>query len=290
MDENLSIKKTISYIKTELKDLYPLNEINSFINLIFDKFLNYSSTKLHISQEQEMSEDLFKEIVAVCEELKLQKPIQYILEEAHFYDLKFKVAPGVLIPRQETEELVDWVIKEESNKKIKILDIGTGSGCIAITLAKNLPEATLFASDVSSKALEIAKHNSESNNIDLHFLQFDILNPSLWSDETFDIIVSNPPYVTEKEKNLMQKNVLDFEPELALFVPDNSPLKFYDKIIDFGKKHLNPNGRIYFEINEAFGKETALLFNKNIFTDISLRKDLNGKDRMLRGIKRLEIT
>jgi len=284
MDENLTIKKTISYIKTELKELYPLNEINSFINLIFERFLNYSSTKLHISQEEKISEELFKDIIAVTEDLKQQKPIQYILEEAHFYDLKFKVEAGVLIPRQETEELVDWIIKENSNRKIKILDIGTGSGCIAITLAKNLPRATVFASDVSSKALEIAKFNRKSNSIDLHFLQFDILNLSLWPDETFDIIVSNPPYVTVKEKKLMQKNVLDFEPELALFVPDNSPLKFYDKIIDFGKKHLNPNGKIYFEINEAFGKETALLFNKNIFTDISLRKDLNGKDRMLRGV------
>ena len=284
MDENYTIKKTISYIKTELKELYPLNEINSFINLIFDRFLNCSSTKLHTSQEKEISEDLFKEIVAVCEELKLQKPIQYILEEAHFYDLKFKVEAGVLIPRQETEELVDWIIQENSNKKIKILDIGTGSGCIAITLAKNLPEATVFASDISSKAIEIAKLNRKANNVDLQFLQFDILNSSLWPDERFDIIVSNPPYVTEKEKNFMQKNVLDFEPELALFVPDNSPLIFYDKIIDFGKKHLNASGKIYFEINEAFGKETAQLFNKNIFTNISLRQDLNGKDRMLRGI------
>ncbi len=284
MDENLSIKKTISYIKTELKELYPLNEINSFINLIFDKFLNYSSAQLHISQEQEISEDLFKEIVSVCEDLNLQKPIQYILEEAHFFDLKFKVAPGVLIPRQETEELIDWIIQENLNKKIKILDIGTGSGCIAITLAKNLPLATVFASDISSKALEIAKLNGESNNVDLQFLQFDILAPTTWTDESFDIIVSNPPYVTEGEKKLMQKNVLDFEPELALFVPDNSPLKFYDKIIDFGKTHLNPNGKIYFEINEAFGKETALLFSENIFTDIFLRKDLNGKDRMLRGV------
>lgn len=284
MDENYTIKKTISYIKSELKELYPLNEINSFINLIFEKFLNYSRSKLHIVQDQTLSEDIYNAILAVTEELKLQKPIQYILKEAHFYDLKFTVSTDVLIPRQETEELVDWIIKENSNQKIKILDIGTGSGCIAISLAKNLHKATVFASDVSSKALDMAIENSKSNNIALNFLQFDILNPESWPNETFDIIVSNPPYVTEKEKNLMQKNVLDFEPELALFVSDNSPLIFYDKIIDFGKKHLNPNGKIYFEINEAFGKETALLFQENNYKDISLKKDLNGKDRMLRGI------
>jgi release factor glutamine methyltransferase len=284
MDENYTIKKTISYIKTELKDLYPVNEINSFINLIFEKYLNYSTIELHTLQEQEISKDIFNKILTVTDELKLQKPIQYILEEAHFYDLKFSVSSTVLIPRQETEELVDWIIKENSNQEIKILDIGTGSGCIAISLAKNLPMATVFASDVSTKTLEIAKGNSKSNNIDLHFLQFDILNPSSWANETFDIIVSNPPYVTEREKKLMQKNVLEFEPELALFVPDNSPLIFYEKIIDFGKKHLNPNGKIYFEINEAFGKETAFLFQENNFNDISLKQDLNGKDRMLRGI------
>ncbi len=284
MDENYTIKKTISYIKTELKKLYPVNEINSFINLIFEKYLNYSIIKLHTSQEQEISKDLYEKIRAVTEELKLQKPIQYILEEAHFYDLRFNVTPDVLIPRQETEELVDWIIRENSNQKIKILDVGTGSGCIAISLANNLPEAIVFASDISPKALEIAKLNSKSNKIDLHFFQFDILNPSSWPNETFDIIVSNPPYVTEKEKKLMQKNVLEFEPELALFVPDSSPLIFYDKIIDFGEKHLNPNGKIYFEINEAFGKETVLLFNEGAFTDISLKKDLNGKNRMLRAI------
>jgi len=284
MNENYTIKKTISYIKTELKEIYPVTEINSFINLIFDAFLNYSNTKLHTSQEQEISDDLFMDIVFVCEELKLQKPIQYILGESHFYDLKFKVSPGVLIPRQETEELVDWIINENSNRKLKILDIGSGSGCIAISLAKNLPDTTVIASDISLKAIEISKQNAKSNNVNLQFLQFDILNPSTWKNESFDIIVSNPPYVTEKEKKLMQKNVLDFEPELALFVPDNSPLIFYEKIIDFGKKHLNPNGKIYFEINEAFGKETQLLFNKDLFKDICLKKDLNGKDRMLRGI------
>jgi len=284
MDDNYTIKKTISYIKTELKELYPLNEINSFINLIFEKNLNFSSTKLLTSQDEEISEELFEKILAVIKGLRLQKPIQYILDEAHFYDLKFKVTPGVLIPRQETEELVGWIIQENQNKKIKILDIGTGSGCIAISLAKNLPKATVFASDISSKALYIAKLNADSNNMHLEFLQFNILNPSLWPDETFDIIVSNPPYVTEGEKKLMQKNVLKFEPELALFVPDNNPLKFYKKIIDFGKTNLNSNGKIYFEINEAFGKETALLFNDNTFTDISLRKDINGKDRMLRGV------
>ncbi|MCB2194363.1 MAG: peptide chain release factor N(5)-glutamine methyltransferase [Bacteroidetes bacterium] len=285
MATNHSIKKVISEIKSELSELYPVNEIDSFIFLIFDHLLGISRTQLLLSKENEINEGTFLKINNIISELKSYRPIQYILGETEFYDLKFKVFDNILIPRPETEELVDWIIKDHSNTSIKILDIGTGSGCIAVSLAKNMPNAVVYASDISELALKAAETNSKINNTSLHLLQFDILNPPSDQDKKFDIIVSNPPYVTEKEKSLMQQNVLDYEPELALFVPDNDPLLFYRSILDFGLQHLKPKGNIYFEINEAFGQEMISLMQKKGFSDNILLRDINGKDRMVRGIK-----
>lgn len=285
MATNHSIKKVISEIKSELSELYPVNEIDSFIFLIFDHLLGISRTQLLLSKENEINEGTFFKIKNIISELKSYRPIQYILGETEFYDLKFKVFDNILIPRPETEELVDWIIKDHSNTSIKILDIGTGSGCIAVSLAKNMPNAVVYASDISELALKAAETNSKINNTSLHLLQFDILNPPSDQDKKFDIIVSNPPYVTEKEKSLMQQNVLDYEPELALFVPDNDPLLFYRSILDFGLQHLKPKGKIYFEINEAFGQEMISLMQKKGFSDNILLRDINGKDRMVRGIK-----
>lgn len=284
MASNINIKKVISFIKSELKEFYPMSEIDSFVYLIFEQLFNYSRTKLLISQDVEILEDSYQNILNIIRDLKLYKPIQYILGETIFYNLTFNVIPGILIPRPETEELVDWIIKESPDKYKRILDIGTGSGCIAISLAKNLPESVVYASDISSEALTVTRKNSKLNNVDIQIMKLDILNFDNQLNEKFDIIVSNPPYVTEKEKKLMHKNVLDFEPELALFVPDNNPLLFYKAIIDFGMNHLNPGGKIYFEVNESFGKETALLLEERDFRDISLKKDINGKDRMLKGV------
>ncbi len=284
MASNINIKKVISFIKSELKEFYPMSEIDSFVYLIFEQLFNYSRTKLLISQDVEILEDSYQNILNIISDLKLYKPIQYILGETIFYNLTFNVTPGVLIPRPETEELVDWIIKENPDTYNRILDIGTGSGCIAISLAKNLPESVVYASDISSEALTVTKKNSKLNTVDIQIMQLDILNSDTQLNEKFDIIVSNPPYITEKEKKLMHKNVLDFEPELALFVSDNNPLLFYKAIIDFGMNHLNPGGKIYFEVNESFGKETALLLEERAFRDISLKKDINGKDRILRGI------
>lgn len=284
MTANNSIKKVISFIKTELKDFYPMNEIDSFVYLIFEHLLNYSRTKLMISQDVKVNEAFYKQILNIVDDLKLYKPIQYILKETSFYNLRFKVNSNVLIPRQETEELVDWIIQENQNKSIKILDIGTGSGCIAISLAKNLPGSKVYAFDISKEALNQTLINSKLNNVDIDIKQIDILNSNIQINEKFDIIVSNPPYITKKEKVLMHKNVLDYEPEQALFVPNEDPLIFYKAIIGFGLSHLNPQGGIYLEINESYGKETALLLKKKYFNNIILKKDINGKDRMLKGI------
>jgi release factor glutamine methyltransferase len=283
MTANNSIKKVISFIKSELKDFYPANEIDSFVFLIFEQLFEYSKIKLLTSQDVEIQEDSLIQIKRIINELKLFKPIQYILKETTFYNLKIKLKSNVLIPRPETEELVEWVIQENKNRPIKILDIGTGSGCIAIALAKSLPQSKVYAYDISTEALKQAESNSKLNKVAIVTKQLDILNPKLIK-EKFDIIVSNPPYITEKEKQLMHKNVLDYEPNLALFVPNENPLIFYKAIIKFGLLNLKSNGKIYLEINESFGKETAQLFEEEKFYDIQLKKDINGKDRMLKGI------
>lgn len=284
MTSNISIKKVISNIKYELKEFYPMNEIDSFVYLIFDQLFNYSRTKLLISNDLEISEESNQRVFQIIQELKSYKPIQYILGKTEFYNLPYHVTPDVLIPRPETEELVDWIIKENHGKSIKILDIGTGSGCIAISLAKYIPESIVFAADISNDALSLTKKNSKLNNVDIQIIHLDILKQDIQLSEKFDIIVSNPPYITEKEKVLMHKNVLDFEPELALFVSNENPLIFYKTISDFSLSYLNPGGKIYFEINEAYGEESTLLLQEKMFRDIILKKDINGKNRMLRGI------
>ena len=256
----------------------------SFIFLIFEHLFNYSKAQLHIYQDKEISEDIYLRITEIITDLKTFKPIQYIFGSTDFYNLPFHVSADVLIPRPETEELVDLIITENKNKPLKILDIGTGSGCIAISLAKNLPKSKITASDISENALNIVHQNSKLNNIQIETIQLDILNPPNDFNEKYDIIVSNPPYITEKEKTLMHQNVLEYEPHLALFVPNVNPLLFYKAITKFAIKHLNNNGKLYFEINEAFGNETITLLEQNNFKELFLRKDINNKDRMVRGI------
>jgi len=223
-------------------------------------------------------------IQEIIDDLKNCRPVQYILGETEFYGLKFKVNENVLIPRPETEELVEWVIKEEEPATgYKILDIGTGSGCIAIALAKHLPEAEMFALDISDKALAVARRNAKENQADIRFFQYDILNdePFPFSTLLFDCIVSNPPYITLKEKDSMAKNVLDYEPHQALFVPDENPLLFYERIAGFAHKYLSSNGSLYLETNSLYGQATAeALKNKN-FRSMKLLKDISGNDRII---------
>jgi len=214
------------------------------------------------------------------------EPIQYILEECEFYGLPFYVNSSVLIPRPETEELVEWIISDHSNRNGNLLDIGSGSGCIAVSIANFLKSFSVSAVDVSGSALAVARRNAERNNCQVQFMQADILKPeNNCFDGAFDVIVSNPPYVREKEKQQMSQNVLGYEPHLALFVPDEDPLLFYKAIALFGKRRLKTEGKLYLEINEGLGKESVTLLACLGYRDIILRKDIFGRDRMIRAMK-----
>ena len=240
-------------------------------------------------KDKDIPSDKYESLLEILDELKTGKPLQYVIGETEFYGLTFKVNPSALIPRPETEELVDWILSDLGKSKtsiegLKIIDIGTGSGCIPISLKKNLPEAQLYALDISTEALGVSKQNAAFNQTMVNFIQADILNllNEQLTDEKFGIIVSNPPYVTDSEKQQMLPNVLQHEPHLALFVSDNDPLIFYKAIADFTLKHSDTNGSLYLEINENLGEETVQLLKHMGFKNIELRKDLSGKDRMIR--------
>lgn len=277
----------------ELDAIYGENEVESFFFLCTEHYLNVPRIQLTLEPEFTFTKPETNTFFNVLEELKQQKPIQYILGETEFYGLNFKVNEHVLIPRPETEELVDWIVKCHSERseesQIKILDIGTGSGCIAISLAKNLPRAKVYALDVSEKALVVAKENAKLNNVDITFIEGDILNESGWdvifNDLEFDVITSNPPYVRNLEKTEIKPNVLDNEPHLALFVEDKNPLQFYKAITKFAVENLKPKGQLFFEINQYLGDETKQLLIDSGLGEVELKKDLNGNDRMLKGIK-----
>lgn len=270
----------------ELASLYDEYETESFFYIILEDFHHMKRVDLALNPIFELSPELLQQWENVVAQLKEQRPIQYILGETEFYGLPFYVNEHTLIPRQETEELVDWIIKESKGEgrktQVKILDIGTGTGCIAISLAKNLPNTKVFALDVSDKALAVAKRNAERNNVDITFIHQSILATEDLG-ETFDVIVSNPPYVRNLEKVEIKKNVLEYEPHLALFVEDNDALLFYRKITELAIKNLSEKGQLYFEINQYLGKEMIWLLEKYSFKNIELRKDIYGNDRMMKG-------
>lgn len=284
-----TFKDIVLFFQNELISIYPTNEIESITRLILEDILNISYAEIVLMHDVTINDTQKQRLIDIAEQLKQHKPIQYILGKAYFYDLKLKVTPDVLIPRSETEELVDLIIKEAvkyNNPNLSILDIGTGSGCIAIALKKNLPLSNISAIDISEKALEIAKQNAKQNLTNITFLNKDITNyESVEELSCFDIIVSNPPYVREKEKSLMQKNVLNYEPALALFVKDENPLIFYKSIFEFASNHLSSEGKIYLEINESLGKEMERLSKDFGYNNVQLIKDLNGKDRILKCTK-----
>jgi len=278
------MKAAKKIIRDHLKPYYSQQEIESISKLIFEKILGLSRLQVHLNQGATISAANLAQIKEITDRLILFEPIQYILGETEFYGLTLKVSRAVLIPRPETEELVDWIIHDNKQLAPTILDIGTGSGCIPISLVKNLPGAAAEGWDISAEALAIANENAKINHVKIDFLYADILNlvnPSRCGK--YDIIVSNPPYVTTSEQPLMLRNVTEYEPHSALFVPDSDPLIFYRAIADMAIDHLKTGGNLYFEINEQYGNEVVkLLFSKG-FCNILLRKDINGKQRMVKA-------
>ncbi len=275
------LKDIIDFAYQELESLYEKDEIRSMIYSIIEHFTGYDLMKiLTYKDELKVSESELLKINFAIKDLKKEKPLQQILGYCEFLDVRIEVNQHVLIPRVETEEIVQRVIKENKGRKnLKIADVCCGSGCIAIALKKAFPDANIYAYDISEEALKKSKENAEKNKEKINFFKENILK-SKEKNQEFNIIVSNPPYIRESEKSLMKNNVLLYEPHLALFVSDEDPLIFYKKILDFSNRNLAKNGKIYMEINENLGKETELLF-KNFNYQTSIIKDIRGKDRLL---------
>ncbi|SHN10901.1 release factor glutamine methyltransferase [Flavobacterium xinjiangense] len=284
----MKIKEYRTQFIQELTSIYDAGEAESFFYLILEEKKQLKRIDLALRPELDFSEEEIVVWNSILEQLKKEIPIQYLLGKTSFYGLDFEVNESVLIPRPETEELVDWILStnriiQESNPEtsgLKILDIGTGSGCIAISLAKNIPSSQVYAIDVSERALATANKNAELNNVNVTFINQNILETQDLKQQ-FDIIVSNPPYVRNLEKEEIKKNVLDNEPHLALFVEDNDALIFYRKIAELAQKNLSEKGQLFFEINQYLGKEMIDLLEKMNFKKIELRKDIYGNDRMI---------
>lgn len=281
----MKIKEYRTQFIQELASIYDAGEAESFFYLILEEKQQLKRIDLALQPDLVFSASAITVWNSILEQLKLEIPIQYLLGKTSFYGLDFEVNENVLIPRPETEELVDWILESQKSKvksqNIKILDIGTGSGCIAISLAKNLQNAQVFAIDVSEKALATARKNAILNEVNVTFIEQNILE-TLDLEQEFDIIVSNPPYVRNLEKEEIKKNVLDNEPHLALFVEDHDALIFYRKIAELAQKNLSNSGQLYFEINQYLGKEMDSLLEELNFKNIELRKDIYGNDRMMR--------
>jgi release factor glutamine methyltransferase len=285
MTSRFTLSDILSQFKTELQDMYPGDEIRNIAYIVAEQLLNYSKIDFHLKDKEPISDETAEKFKQTLRRLKNWEPVQYIVGATEFYGLPFRVDRRVLIPRPETEELTDWIIRENGERPVSILDIGTGSGCIAVTLAKNLPQAKVSACDISEDALALAGINSEINRTSVRFFPMDVLNGNIIVPEKADVIVSNPPYVRNGEKSLMRRNVLDYEPERALFVTDENPLVFYRSLALMGRKFLNDGGKLYLEINEQFPAELTRLLENTGYYGIRVRNDLSGKPRMIKGIK-----
>jgi len=279
----LKVKDTISYLIDKIRDIYPQSEARNIALLVLES-IGITKTDLILNADNEIELSVEDQLEKISGELAKKRPVQQV-GYADFYGLKFRVNENVLIPRSETEELVKLVIKENINKKPSILDIGTGSGCIAICLSKFINGSVITATDISDKSLEVAMGNASNNSTEVKFLLDDIFHTKLNEKETYDILVSNPPYVTESEKKRMHQNILGFEPGIALFVPDNDPLRFYYKISEVGRQVLKKGGKLYVEINEKFGNEVMDLFKWAGLKEVRIIKDINGKDRIVKAKK-----
>jgi release factor glutamine methyltransferase len=281
----MTIKDATIYSTGQLSTNYEEGEANTISDWLIEHLTGSKKTDRISQSKKELSPEQEELLASYLNRLKENEPIQYVLNEAWFCGLRFYVDKHVLIPRPETEELVEWIITgcRFPINELSILDIGSGSGCIPIALKRRLGKAETWSCDVSKDALQVAEKNAKNLGVEVNFLQMDFLDPTQREKlPSFDIIVSNPPYITHRERYSMRANVLEYEPAKALFVPDNDPLVFYKAIADFGKKHLKPNGSIYAEINEGLGDLTLELFKQNEFK-AELKKDMQAKDRMLRA-------
>ncbi len=277
---------TKKIIREKLSPIYSATEVESMTRLILEHVTGFSRLQLHLHQTDTLPESKIMQIGEIVNRLLNHEPIQYIFGETDFYGLKFSVSPGVLIPRAETEELVDWIIREEKDTCRSLLDIGTGSGCIPITIDKHTGFERIEGWDISEEALNIARENAARNESAVLFSNQNIFDTSAIPESVkWDVIVSNPPYVLMEESAQMEQNVVGFEPHLALFVPDHDPLVFYRAIVQFAAIHLQLHGSLYFEINEKQGEQIATLLVENGFNKILTRKDLQGKTRMIRARK-----
>jgi len=294
----MTIKQHRAHFNKSLKHLYPTSEIDSFFFLILEEYMGLKRIDIVLKSDFLIDKKSLNLMQIATKQLEQEIPVQYIIGKTEFFGLPFHVNKEVLIPRPETEELVEQVLKKVSliktcnssknetikEKQLKVLDIGTGSGCIAISLKKQLPSSEVSALDVSNKALRVAKKNAFLNNVDINFVHQDILKTNDL-DKLYDVIISNPPYVRELEKKEIKNNVLNNEPHLALFVDNKNPLLFYNKIAELAKKFLIKNGQLHFEINQYLGKETIKLLAEKGFKNIQLKKDIFGNDRIITAFK-----
>ena len=274
------MNRITAYIRQSLQEIYPPEEVKALSMLICCDMLGLDALDIYMGKDIILSECKQRELENIIFRLQKNEPIQYIRGIAEFCGRNFKVASGVLIPRPETAELVELIVKENPNAR-HLLDIGTGTGCIAISLDKELPDIEVEAWDISEEALAIARKNNEELDAQVTFRRQDVFSADGIQGASYDIIVSNPPYVTETEKTEMEVNVLDWEPELALFVPDEDPLRFYRRIAELGRELLRPGGKLYFEINQAYGQDMIRMIEMNQYRDVRVIKDIFGKDRIV---------
>lgn len=274
----------VDYFKSELASFYNKSELESMLYILFQHYFGITKTDIVINKDRKLSESDLLLVIYAVKALKKYKPLAYIIGEWEFFGLSFFVNEHVLIPRPETEELVQLIINDYDNHPLNnILDIGSGSGCIALSLKHHFKNATVAAWDISDEALKVIDKNAKNLQLEIQIHKINALsNPDL--NVKYDVMVSNPPYIMNKEQAQMHLNVLDYEPHLALFVPDENPLLFYEKIADIAVKHLTENGSLYVEINERFGEEVALLFNKKGFNKVEIYKDINNKNRIVKAV------
>ncbi|MBL3654818.1 peptide chain release factor N(5)-glutamine methyltransferase [Fulvivirga sediminis] len=284
-----SLKKLLSYIISEVKLEEPEEEISSIAHIILEHVFDINRTEIILDRSVNFSKTKEKQLHQILKRVNENEPIQYIIGESDFYGRSYTVGPDILIPRSETEELVQLVLNENKGNKIRFLDIGTGSGCIPITIAKELRGSRAYAIDFDPRVIKVARKNAEKHAASVEFLLIDILTEPI-PVTCLDVIISNPPYVLESEKVQMKPNVLDYEPERALFVKDEDPLLFYRRIAELAKMALKEGGFLYFEINEKYGEEVKMLLEVMEYSQVEVIKDIYGKDRMVRATNNIAIT